>query len=95
MNSKPGRQRSRPSTAAREARRDRSIDVSDIPPLDDGFFERAARNPFYRPVKKSTTIRLDADVLAWLRSQGSGYQTRLNTILRAAMLRDTAARPRR
>jgi uncharacterized protein (DUF4415 family) len=40
---------------------------------------------FYRPIKKSLTIRLDADVLAWLKSQGRGYQTRLNKLLRAAM----------
>ena len=35
----------------------------------------------------STTVRVDADVLAWLKSQGKGYQTRINTILREAMLR--------
>jgi len=66
------------------------IDLSEIPPLTQEFFDRAARNPFYRPVKKSTTVRLDSDVLAWLRSQGPGYQTRLNSILRAAMLKDAS-----
>ncbi len=40
---------------------------------------------FYRPIKKPLTIRLDADVLAWLKSQGKGYQTRLNRWLRTAM----------
>jgi len=40
---------------------------------------------FYRPIKKPLTIRLDADLLAWLRGQGKGYQTRINRILRAAM----------
>jgi len=44
------------------------------------------RNPFYRPTKTSTTVRLDSDILAWLKSQGKGYQTRLNAILRQAML---------
>jgi uncharacterized protein (DUF4415 family) len=33
-------------------------------------------------------VRLDADVLAWLKAGGRGYQTKLNTILRQAMLRD-------
>jgi len=32
-------------------------------------------------------VRIDADVLAWLKSQGKGYQTRMNAILREAMLR--------
>lgn len=61
------------------------IDTSDIPPLTDEFFRRAVRNPFYRPVKQSTTVRIDADVLAWLKAQGPGYQTRINLLLRAAM----------
>lgn len=69
---------------------DARIDTSDIPPLGDEFFANASRNPFYRPLKQSTTVRLDADILAWLKTQGPGYQTRLNAILRAAMLRDSA-----
>ncbi|WP_298069712.1 BrnA antitoxin family protein, partial [uncultured Mailhella sp.] len=47
------------------ARPNSAIDYSDIPPIED-----ASR--FYRPVKEMTTIRLDADILAWLRSQGKG-----------------------
>ena len=66
---------------------DSEIDYSDIPPLDDAFWKNAVRNPFYRPTKTSTTVRLDSDVLAWLKSQGKGYQTRINAILREAMLR--------
>jgi uncharacterized protein (DUF4415 family) len=37
-------------------------------------------------VKQQLTVRLDADVVAWLRWQGRGYQTRLNQVLREAML---------
>ena len=66
---------------------DSKIDFSDIPPLDDAFWKNAVRNPFYKPTKTSTTVRVDSDVLAWLKSQGNGYQTRLNAILREAMLR--------
>jgi uncharacterized protein (DUF4415 family) len=40
----------------------------------------------FRPIKKSITVRLDADVLAWLKSKGPGYQSRINAILRAVML---------
>ena len=35
------------------------------------------------PGKKQVTVRLDTDVLMWLKSQGRGYQTRINSILRA------------
>lgn len=67
---------------------DSAIDYSDIPPLDDDFWKSAVRNPFYKPTKTSTTVRVDTDVLLWLRSKGKGYQTRINVILREAMLRD-------
>jgi uncharacterized protein (DUF4415 family) len=68
--------------------RDEDIDFSDIPPLTDKFWKNAVRNPFYKPKKSSTTVRVDSDVLAWLRSKGKGYQTRINAILRQAMLND-------
>jgi uncharacterized protein (DUF4415 family) len=67
---------------------DDKIDYSDIPPLTDRFWKHAVRNPFYRPVKRQLTVRLDADVVAWLRKQGKGYQTRINALLRAAMMND-------
>jgi len=70
------------------AQPDSQIDFSDIPPLPDTFWPNAVRNPFYRPVKQQLTVRLDADLIAWLRRQGKGYQTRLNTLLRKAMLED-------
>jgi uncharacterized protein (DUF4415 family) len=68
------------------AQPDRDIDYSDIPPLDDAFWKRAVRNPFYKPTKTSTTVRIDSDVLLWLRGQGKGYQSRINAILRREML---------
>ena len=40
----------------------------------------------YKPIKKTVQIRVDADVLEWLKEAGSGYQTRANSILRQAML---------
>lgn len=69
-------------------RPDSEIDFSDIPPLTESFWKNAVRNPFYRPVKQQLTVRLDADVVAWLRGRGKGYQTRLNQVLRKAMLED-------
>ena len=65
---------------------DEDIDLGDIAALDDAFWKTAALNPYYKPVKTSTTVRIDADVLAWLRAQGKGYQTRINSILRRAMI---------
>ncbi len=69
-------------------RPDSQIDFTEIPPLKESFWRNAIRNPFYRPVKQQVTVRLDADVVAWLRQQGKGYQTRLNRVLREAMLED-------
>ena len=66
------------------------IDYSDIPPLDDEFWKRAVRNPFYRPVKTQLTVRLDSDILAWLKGQGRGYQTKINAILRRVMLEEVS-----
>lgn len=65
--------------------KDSRIDLGDAPEL--ASWKRAVVGKFYRPIKKSLTIRLDADVLAWLKSQGRGYQTRLNGLLRSAMER--------
>jgi uncharacterized protein (DUF4415 family) len=65
---------------------DSQIDHSDIPPLTDDFWKNAIRNPLYKPVKQATTVRVDSDVLLWLKGQGKGYQTRINAILRDAMM---------
>ncbi|MDR2837386.1 MAG: BrnA antitoxin family protein [Azonexus sp.] len=73
--------------AALFARPDSEIDYSDIPPLTEDFWQNAVRGRFYKPVKRQITARVDADVLDWLKSQGKGYQTRVNAILRDAMLR--------
>lgn len=64
--------------------KDRDIDYSEIPPLDDAFFKKATMVA-WPPVKRQVTVCLDADVLRWLKWHGKGYQTRLNRILRAAM----------
>ncbi len=63
--------------------RDRDIDYSDIPPLDKAFLKKAAVQ--WPPAKKQLTIRVDSDVLEWLKGQGRGYQTRINRILRMVM----------
>jgi uncharacterized protein (DUF4415 family) len=69
---------------ALEAMGDEGIDYSDIPRRTD--WSGAVAGRFYRPIKKPLTVRIDVDVLAWLRAKGAGYQTRMNGILRDAML---------
>lgn len=64
------------------------IDTSDIPPLTNEDFKRAMFNPYYKPVKKQITVRLDGVLIEWLKGQGRGYQTRLNEIVTKAMLED-------
>ncbi len=63
--------------------KDAEIDYSDIPPQDKTFLKKATTAWF--PAKRQLTIRLDADVLAWLKGHGKGYQTRINRILRVVM----------
>jgi len=63
--------------------RDTDIDYSDLPPLDKTFLKKATTT--WPPAKKQLTIRLDADVLDWLKGHGRGYQTRINRILRVVM----------
>jgi uncharacterized protein (DUF4415 family) len=72
---------------------DEKIDLSNIPEVKN--WTNAVVGKFYRPRKEPITIRLDADVLAWLKAGGSGYQTRINTVLRDAMKPSTARTTRR
>jgi len=65
---------------------DAAIDTTDIPELSDAQLAAMVRAGQMRPVKQQITARLDADVLAWLKSGGKGYQSRMNAILRKAML---------
>lgn len=64
-----------------DAMSDKDIDYSDIPALDDGFWKDAKL--VIPPSKEQLTVRFDEDIIAWFRSQGRGYQTRMNAVLRA------------
>jgi uncharacterized protein (DUF4415 family) len=54
----------------------------DIPAPENEFFRHT---DVYLPKKQTITIRLDTDVLDWLKQQGRGYQTRINKLLRSYM----------
>ncbi len=69
------------------AKTDDEIDLTDIPEIRS-IPSDAVIGRFYRPKKSTVTIRLDADVLAWLKATGEGYQTRINAYLREMMRRN-------
>jgi uncharacterized protein (DUF4415 family) len=62
----------------------REIDLTDIPEIKQ-IPSDAVIGKFYRPKKTTVTIRLDADVVAWMKASGEGYQTRINAYLRQLM----------
>ncbi len=75
--------------AALAALPDERIDTSDIPELGAEAWKDAVRGRFYRPLKRAVSMRLDADVIEWLKKPGPGYQTRVNRILRQRMLKES------
>ena len=81
--------------AALAARPDSDIDLGELPELGPEDWKNAVRGKHYRPVKAQITASLDKDVLAWLKSEGRGYQTRMNAILRREMLEAKAASSKR
>jgi uncharacterized protein (DUF4415 family) len=68
-----------------DALTDDEIDANDILPLDDEFFANAEL--ILPEPKQAITIRVDKEVLDWYKSQGKGYQTRMNAVLRMFMER--------
>jgi uncharacterized protein (DUF4415 family) len=66
---------------------DEDVDFSDIPSTAPADWANAERRRFDRPIKKQLTVRIDADILEWLKCDGQvGYQKRPNAVLRQAML---------
>ncbi len=70
-------------------KKDADIDLSEMPEVVD--WSGAEIGKYHRPPKKPVTMRLDADVLDWLKSYGEGYQTKANMLLRHAMTETTRA----
>jgi uncharacterized protein (DUF4415 family) len=77
-------ERQRKDLLAVVGQRDEDINLSEIPEVRE-IPSDAVIGKFYRPRKTSVTIRLDADVVAWLKASGEGYQTRVNSYLRQLM----------
>jgi uncharacterized protein (DUF4415 family) len=70
-----------------DAMKDEDIDFSDIPEITPEMFARAVLRRNFKPIprKKQLTLRVDSDVVDWYKKQGRGYQTRINSLLRAYM----------
>ena len=85
-----------PLTASQRAQlgalTDGVADIGDIPEAPAENWALAERDKFYKPRKDAISLRLDMDVLAWLRRYGPGYQTKINAILREKMLSETESR---
>ena len=69
------------------AMKDEDIDFSETPEVTPEMFARGIVRRGLKPVRRKDqlTLRVDSDVVAWYRKQGSGYQTRINALLRAYM----------
>lgn len=65
------------------ALRDEDIDLSELPELDEAFFRNARVVMPERREKTQVTAKFDADLVAWFKAQGPGYQARMNAVLRA------------
>ena len=85
-------ERTRQLYERRDKRLEDDPDSRPLPP--DRWANAMRRDEFFRPVKKQTTVRIDADILAWLKSKGQGHLTRINEILRDRMLEELRPRPR-
>lgn len=79
--------RSRTDLKRLDSLKSKDIDLSDLPEIAPERFARAVVREGLTPVhaKEQVTLRLDSDVLTWFRSQGKGYQTKINSLLRAYM----------
>ncbi len=64
-------------------KKNEDMDLTDMPEVLD--WSKAEIGKFYRPAKKPATIRLDTDIIDWLKSYGRRYQTKTNMLLRHAM----------
>jgi uncharacterized protein (DUF4415 family) len=70
-----------------DAMKEEDIDFSDNPEATPEMFARAVVRRNFKVIarKKQLTLRIDSDVVDWYKLQGRGYQTRINSLLRAYM----------
>ncbi len=70
-------------------KRDRALDRDpDAPQLPPDYWANAVIGKYYRPLKTQISVRIDNEVLDWLKSKGHGHLSRINEILRERMTRE-------
>jgi uncharacterized protein (DUF4415 family) len=87
MNNKPISSKSETDWHRLDAMTDEEIDLSDCSEITPEKFAKAVVRQGL-PVGKNkaqVTLRIDSDVLEWFKSHGRGYQTQINSLLRAYM----------
>ncbi|TFI54992.1 hypothetical protein BLD44_006445 [Mastigocladus laminosus UU774] len=87
MSNEPTSRKSQTDWQRFDAMNDEDIDLSDCPEVTPEQFAKAVvrRGLPTTKNKEQVTLRIDSDVLEWFKSQGRGYQTQINTLLRAYM----------
>jgi uncharacterized protein (DUF4415 family) len=87
MNSEPTSNKSQTDWERLDSMTDEDIDLSDCPEITPELFAKAVvrRGLPSAKNKAQVTLRIDNDVLEWFKAQGRGYQTQINTLLRAYM----------
>jgi len=68
----------------------RNTNFSDCPVMTGEELKklRPKHPEYFKPRKQAVQIRLDADVLAWFKAYGKGYQSKINAELRNIMLKN-------
>ena len=86
MNNEPISSNSQTDWERLDAMSDEDIDLSDCPEVTPELFAKAmVRRASAVKNKAQVTLKIDSDVLEWFKSQGRGYQTQINTLLRSYM----------
>ena len=87
MSNEPISSKSQTDWQRLDAMTDEDIDLSDCPQITPELFAKAVVRRGLPSAKKKSqvTLRIDSDVLEWFKSQGRGYQTQINALLRAYM----------
>ncbi len=84
-----------PARRAKGRRRTRTVKAGGLSlstPMPQSKLHTMKIGDLYRPLKKPVTLRLDADVIAWFKKDGTRYQTRINAALRKVMEREAKGR---
>jgi uncharacterized protein (DUF4415 family) len=70
---------------SQRSQRRRVVDLSDIPEISAQQFARAIVRRGLKPVRRKAqvTLRIDSEIIDWFRARGRGYQTQINSILKA------------